>query len=478
MRINRFSAGASCALAAVVLVGCSSGNAVSPANKVTDGSNDVPFKACAPATCSGDLDGHKYQIVMPEKWNGSLIIYSPKSPSAVPGPEIAPGYVVGWQKGDKTAGDALVASGFALAGATTGLGGWQVDAQVAGAKLLHNHFISAVGAPNRTYVWGEGLGALSSANLGQQNDWVNGVASMCGLLAGVNPNFDIALDAAFAVKQLLYPQMKLAGYTSVQEAQQNYRGAMAAVNEAVRDRFGPGSAKISVIAAAAVVPTQTAKQSGGGLSGDRYAITQGLATILARSTIDRFAIEQQFGGNPSSNVGTDYIGRVSTKQQDRIDSLRPGATLKFLRIIQKGKRVSALPAARIAADGPGSGTLSDQPKVPTVTLHTEFDAVALVQNDSQYLSKAIAAGSDQKRLISVNITSPPTFGGDSKVAPYGAGHCNFTPTSIAGMIGILDTWVRREQYPTEVSIGKWLGSDSGFNTAYRLLPWPSGPTQP
>ena len=49
-------------------------------------------------------------------------------------------------------------------------------------------------------------------------EWVDGAAPLCGVLAGVVPNINLALDVSYAVKTLINPQLKLTGYSSYDEA--------------------------------------------------------------------------------------------------------------------------------------------------------------------------------------------------------------------------------------------------------------------
>jgi hypothetical protein len=111
-----------------------------------------------------------------------------------------------------------------------------------------------------------------------------------------------------------------------------------------------------------------------------------------------------------------------------------------------------------------------------VSLHTEYDADAIVQNEGAVIAAANQVGNDSRRLIQANVISPPLFGKEGEVN-IGAGHCTFTPASVAGTVVILDKWVRNGQFPTEASTTELLGPDSGYNPAYLHLKWPTGPTQ-
>ncbi len=77
-----------------------------------------------------------------------------------------------------------------------------------------------------------------------------------------------------------------------------------------------------------------------------------------------------------------------------------------------------------------------------MTLHTAADPLVVVQNET-LLRDASGSTDELVQLFTVAPdTYPPTPG-----APYGAGHCEFTPESRVGMIGLLDRWVRGGQQP-------------------------------
>jgi len=467
------------ALALLGVAGCSSGDGDAQSSTVRDTSTNVPFTACTPEACSGNLDGFQFEIVMPARWNGTLLMYSPDSPerdtsgaSTASVSEVAPG----WAAQSRAVADALAGQGYALAGLSTPGTGWPVDAQVAAMGKLRDHFQSSIGRPNRVYTWGQGVGAASSVVAAEQQEWVSGSAPMCGLLAGVNPNYDLALDAAYLVKSLLYRKMKLTNFASAAEATKTYREAMAAVRKAAADVYGPGGMQLAVIAAAGEIPTKNAANSGSGMRGKSVTVPEALAAILARSTIGRFEIEQQFGGNPSTNVGTDYSARVTASEREVLAIFDKKSVDRYLAIAARGQRVAADPAAREAAAKSGSPT--GQVRVPTVTLHTEYDARAIVQNESMLAISAARAGADQSRMLKINVTSPPSSYPEKGPVTYGAGHCNFTPQSILGTITIVNDMVRDDIYPTAVNTARLLGVESGYNPDYRLRQWPAGPDRP
>jgi hypothetical protein len=444
----------------------------------------VVFTPCGAGgfACTGQIDGTPYDIRLPETWNGSLLIYSHGlraiDPVAADGAafeplaEAAPGVA----SGVEAVADKLLEQGYALAGAGSPTGGWAIDDAIDSITTVREAFVTNVGVPNRIYTWGQSLGGLAALRSGEANDWVSGSASMCGLLAGLNPNMDLALDAAVGVKALLEPDLVLTGYTSAKQARTEYERAMKAVIAAAEDPLGEGLTKLQVIAAAAEIPSQTRTAEGTTLDQQRVAIVENLSRVLARTILERFRVEEQVGGNPSTNVGVNYGARVTADEAALIDAMAgsEGTTLALLQQMAGLPAVEADPAARTAADGlfPPPAALTK----PNVTMHTAVDPVAILANETLYGQAAAKASGQDIRWLSINVSNPPSPYPADGVAPYGAGHCSFTGTSIVGAVRILDDWVRLGRFPTWAGNTVAFGAPSGFAGPNNLPEWPQSPT--
>ncbi len=455
-----------------------------PVGDPADQSTDVAFTACGAGgfACTGTVGATPYDIRLPETWNGSLLIYShglrPVDPVAAGGPEFEPiaEAAPGLASGVDVVADALLEQGYALAGAGSPTGGWAIDEAIDSISAVREAFVTNVGVPNRIYTWGSSLGGLAALRSGAANDWVSGSASMCGLLAGLNPNMDLALDAAVGVKALLEPDLTLTGFTSAKKARAAYDRAMEAVTAAAEDLTGEGLTKLQVIAAAAEIPTQTRTAEGTTLDQQRVAIVENLSRVLARTTLERFRVEEQYGGNPSTNVGVNYGARVTTDEAALIDAMAgaEGATLGFLQQMAALPAVEADPAARDAAaeQYPAPSALTK----PNVTLHTAIDPVAILANETLFGQAAGEASGADIRWLSINVSNPPTPYPADGLAPYGVGHCSFTGTSLVGAVRILDDWVRLGRFPTWAGNTLALGTPSGFAGPNSLPEWPQSPT--
>ncbi len=133
----------------------------------------------APAWCEakqevGDLNGAKFRIDVPEKWNGGLVMYC-HGYSPVPGnfdnPKPNPVF------------DVFLNAGYAVAQSGYAAGGWAIQEAVADTEALRRYFSRKYGAPKETYVTGHSMGGLLTMMLLEMfpNVYDGGLA-LCGPL--------------------------------------------------------------------------------------------------------------------------------------------------------------------------------------------------------------------------------------------------------------------------------------------------------
>jgi pimeloyl-ACP methyl ester carboxylesterase len=472
---RRVAVAAAGTAAALLLSGC--GDPSTPLSDrqqdVRSSDSNVKMTDCA-SQCTGELDGAKYAIKLPERWNGTLLLYSHGYRFAAPAPPsfdpVNTNAQVSSTDSDGTGADplsaSLLAAGYALAGSSYKSNGWAAADGVKAGVDLHAQFVALVGTPKRTYVWGDSLGGLVTELLAEAHpDWVDGAAPMCGVLAGPNYNFDAALDVAFAVKTLIDPQLKLTGYTSQEDASANWVHASEAVKTAAADVAGGGTAKAIFIGSLVDAPVATLTYDGHDVTSQVKARVEALLTALAFGTSGRYELEQRVGGNPSDNSEADYSGRIDAAEADLIGTV--GGKLEALQQqLAAAPRVTADSTARAAFEqlGNPSGKLT----VPTATMHTEQDPLVLVQNETVFAARASAA-KRSSQLVQFFIKPPATYSETTK-APYGAGHCRFSDGQRQGLINVLDNWVRRSVYPSATGSASLIGQ--GADPTYRPGPWP------
>ena len=290
---------------------------------------NVAMKDCGSA-CTGSVGGAKYAIKLPQRWNGTLLLYSHGYRFAAPGPpDFSPvdtNAQVDSTDSDGTGHDPLaqqlLSQGYALAGSSYKSNGWAVADGVAAGEALHSTFVSLVGTPKRTYVWGDSLGGLITELIAEQNpSWVDGAAPMCGAVAGPNLNFDAALDVAYATKALIDPTLKLTGYSSQADAVANWTHAAKLVEAAAADTTHGGTGKVLFIAALVNAPTKTRTFDGADIVSQVKANVESLLTALAFGTAGRYEVEQRLGGDPSGNVTANYRDRIDSSEASLINTV-------------------------------------------------------------------------------------------------------------------------------------------------------------
>ncbi len=471
-------------VSALLLAACSSSSGST--SSVRDQSNDVPFKGCDQVKCSDTLNGAPYEIVLPTKWNGTLLIYSHGYRNAQPAPpdlqpvSTKPEPAPGWSSGAKDVGQALLDQGYALAGSAYKSNGWAVSDGVAAGNDLYEFFKANVATPNRVYVWGDSLGGLITQTIAEKYPWVNGAAPFCGAVAGLVPNMDLALDLAYGIKTLgIYPDMKLTGYSSYEEAVSTWTEAAKRVVAAAQDTAGGGTSKVLYLAAIVDAANQTFKFDGSTVTSKVSGYVESVLTALGFGTFGRYDVEQRYGGNVSGNQAADYSARISADEASLIDAVTAGAVATYNAAMAAGARVTpdaAATAKGLAEGGNPQGTV----QVPTITIHTAADPLVIVQNESflrTRYQKAQAAGQTKADLVQLYTVAPATYP-ESTGAPFGAGHCNFTKETRVNVVGLLNNWVRNGVTPLGDAILTALPPEStGYQPIYMPGPWPDAAIQ-
>jgi pimeloyl-ACP methyl ester carboxylesterase len=433
----------------------------------------APASGVTPGTYLGTLHGARFAVRVPASWNGRLLLYSHGYRQMIGGATTAQ-----YAPNDAVAAT-LLAQGYALAGSAYARNGWAVNDGVAAGVDLVTWFRAHIGKPSRVYAWGESLGGLVTQVLAEKHpDLVNGVAPLCGVLAGTNKNLDLALDFEVAVQRLLYPAMKLTDYTSYADAKAAFDGAFAAVAAAAsidpvtltpNAPTDPGGiARLLAVASLVDAPYKTKNADGTALASTVKGVVEAVATGLFYATVDRFELEQRVGGNPSTNAGVDYRHRVGAADNARFAAFgfSPDLLASLVGTVNRfGTRVAAdgTARARAAALGTPTGDLHDR----TVTMHTAYDPLVEVQNESVF-EALVAKHGDAGSLVQLYTTPPATYA----TAPYGAGHCNFTNAEYLAVVQALHAWVSTGLRPSATGI-KAKSGDPGFSTTYAPAAWPA-----
>lgn len=380
----------------------------------------VPALAIAGSEITGSTDGGAYyKIVVPDPWNGDLVIWNHGFSLAPPAPVSDLGPLAELQ----------LLEGYAVAASSYQQAGWALFKTRNDLQNLVGVFKENFGTPKRVFLNGGSLGglvtvaAIEDANIGN----VAGAFSFCGAVAG-SRNWDAALDL-----RLVYDAV-CADVTGA---------AIPGGAEGLppRPSFTQTDLGLAVNACTGVLtpPAFRTPDQNGRLKKilDTLLIPENfLLTDMGYATFgmsDLVHDPRKLAGKiGTGNAGVDYgdpainasIGRVSPN---------PGA------------------ANRLGKNYTPTGIVG---KTKIVTLHTDKDGLVLVENEGEY-AKAVPAGNITTAIV---VEDVPT-------------HCGFNPAEITAGWESLRAWVGGASQPTAAIIqGTCLAMPPTFGGPCRIDP--------
>lgn len=371
----------------------------------------VAAKSASVTTYKGKFpDGSKYLIQVPSNWDGTLVLYS--HGYVVPGSSNPPEDV-----GDPITGAYLLSNGYALGGSSYATTGWAVQQALPDQIKVLDKFQSLVGTPKRTIAWGHSLGGMITAGLVQRYpSRFDAALPMCGVVAGGVGVWNQALDSAFAFNELLGQGSGLQ-LVNIKDPLGNLTKAEKILSKAQKTL--QGRARIALAAALADVPgwfdpfskepapknyTAWEKNQYQWLSQDDFPFAFYL----------RAELEKRAGGNPSWNDGVGYgkeLGESADLAEVKALYKKAGLNLETdLSTLKNAKRIKAKPESvdYLKQNIIYNGEIT----IPVLTLHTQGDGLAVVENETAYHNVVHQAGNGA--LL-------------RELFVHRAGHCEFTP---------------------------------------------------
>jgi len=134
-------------------------------------------------------DGALYQFIVPNPWNGQLVVYSHgyvdrASPIALPNTPL-----------ELAAFQVITSQGFAVAYSSYAENGWAVKNGAETTHELRGLFANAVATPVRTYLVGTSEGGLITLDLAERfSGQYDGALSVCGVVGGATTAFHTVGD--------------------------------------------------------------------------------------------------------------------------------------------------------------------------------------------------------------------------------------------------------------------------------------------
>lgn len=392
----------------------------------------APAATAAPTVLTGELEGAPYRIVVPESWNGTLVVYAHgyRDRAHHPG-----------EVDDRAAEAAPVAAlepvltgmGYALAGSAYKTNGWAVKDGIADTRSLVSYFRGAVGMPARTLLWGFSMGSIVTLALAEETaGHFDGYLAACAVGAGSTRAWDgaaataLAYDAAFG-----WPS----GWGTVGDARDDVDFETNVLptmfGHLFGDPFGFGKTEfIRLVTGAAPSALPSPAPFGW------------LFTNVFFGTEARAELERRAGGPIAQNRTHAY----SLSAADRAYLAALGVDAQPLLDHMNARRAVAAPPSsrnyvRQWAD------FSGRIKKPVLTLHTQTDTLVPVSHESAYAGTVAAAG--RSGLLAQTFTD-------------GNGHCNFTGPQLVTALTALDAWAAGGARPTDASFPAALGFIPGF----------------
>jgi pimeloyl-ACP methyl ester carboxylesterase len=360
-------------------------------------------------------DGTAYRIDVPRDWNGTLLIgldYAAGQPSPT--------------------SVALLGRGYAMAGTTRLVTGWDVTRSIANQIATLDIFHERHPRPARVLVLGSSLGAhTGAATIQARPERFHGALLMCGGLAGAVGLWNSKLDAVFVAKTLIAPtnaSLPIIGIPAdfATGARPAWLNALAEAQQTP-----DGRARIALAAVIGQLPTWSDPRKPQPAPSDLAALQAGLYDSLAGGPLpvigqamsSRNEIERRSGGNISSNVGVDYRDLLARSgQQELVAALYRQANLDLeadLAALARAPRVAEDPEARAwTAPGVWNGQL----QVPVLTVNGIGDNISPVSGQEAYQRVVERAG----RAAMLRQTYTNT-----------AGHCGFSPAEVLAAVEAL-----------------------------------------
>jgi pimeloyl-ACP methyl ester carboxylesterase len=481
-----------------------------------------PVKNYDVQLCEGtDQYGAKYEIAMPKKFNGTLLVWSHgirKNSNLPPIPVVAPkGYIV-----DNSAeiaptpeiAAALLNQGFALAGSGVRVQGWNLREQVHAAIIVIDQARATFPEIDRIAAWGASLGGLSSQILAETYPGlVDAVATVCFSDSALS-EITMAGDFLWGVKTLFDPTIKAVNYSagaagyvemvtdigkvltvfgtiSATIKANPLTPAWPATSTAPATLTGPIPVRSAVLLLGLISGISTQSTTFDSSSGPKgpletsfgLAISPALAVLengaqaAILAVVANYDMELRAGGVVFDNSKTNYAARLG----DDGDVYAAGLSGKTATAGMLGYLSALNPAApRVTADASAVasmkalGEISGKITVPTITLTATADHIT-PPGATQYLinqyNSAISSGDSKKGLL-VNIWNKPADeytkfdAAGSPITPVkttnGTEHCNFTESQFMMVAKMLNDAAKSGKAPSAKTVAAAIKKDKNL----------------
>ena len=398
----------------------------------------LPAAKAAPLELSGEINGAPFRILVPENWNGTLLVFA----HAYRDKADHPGEIDN-RNADPTANVALeaplLAQGFALAGSAFKDNGWAIEEGILDTKNLVVFFRENVGKPQRTILWAASFGTLIAFKSMEQFGGIyDGALCLCGAGSGATRQWDSGVPAYLAYDVVF-----------------GIPGSWGTVGEVRNDldfdtevlaKLAPELSNIANFPKFEFIRL-VAKTPGRGITPPPppgffpgWVLTDFFFFTEARAELQRRA-----GGGFVQNLNQEYT--LTDAERSYLAGLGvPGPVVDaWLAQMNDRRNIEAKPSARNYVRN--NTDYNGKVRNPVLTMHTIIDPLIVVANESAYAELVASQGRDE--LLFQTYTT-------------GVGHCNFTGPQVLTALGAIDLWVRTGVRPTSAQFPAALGFNQTF----------------
>jgi pimeloyl-ACP methyl ester carboxylesterase len=474
-------------------------------------------KSVSVEKCTGTDDNKsKYEIIMPAKFNGTLMVYShgirynvnlPAIPVVSPKGSLI-NYAADVAPSEEVAA-ALLAQGFALAGAGVQTQGWNLEEGVESAFQVLTIARDKYSKINKVVTWGSSLGGLTSQALAEQYSGAVDAALPLCIADSAQAEITMAGDFLWGMKTLFNPAIKgtnysagQAGYiemltdlgtvlTTLQTLQANIAANPTApawpstttVPAALQAL--PVRSIVLLLGLMAGIPTQSntydASSGPAGASETTFglvlspalAVLENGAEAAILAVIANYDMEVRYGGVVFDNSTTNYAARVA-EELDQFAAPLTGrsnatAVLGYLSLMPRVKANAAAVAKMNSVY-----QLQGKIEVPTVVLATTADNITPA-GAAQYLKNQYEASvanevSKSGKLLTIwnkpddSYTKFSAAGAPitPAVKTNGTGHCNYTTSQILAVAKLAASAAKTGKLPSNSAVTAAIKNESNL----------------
>lgn len=397
-----------------------------------------------PLDLSGELNGAAYRIVVPQNWNGALLLFAHGySPNPVTNPDVA---ILG-----APTETLLLEHGYALAASGFRNAGWNVEEGIWDTQQLLIFFRTNVAHPKRVLIYGMSMGGAVALNSMEMfHGLYDGAVPICGAAAGtlnadLKLDFTVAYAAAFGWNPSWGDIGDLPdgeeGFLVYQQVMADFWGNFYQLSNP--DVF----ARFEFMRLVNDMPLGAFYQP----QGAQFAPGAVLNMMLGYYV--RYELEARAGGPAAQNANHVY----SLSDADRARLLGLGMTDAAMNdLLATMNGMANIEASRSARQYLKRFDPSGRIKSPVLMLHNIEDPLAIAPATQVYYESVAAQGRED--LLMRVYTSRP-------------GHCNVTPTQVLAMFEAMESWLDTgtapgaEAFPTDLE----------FVLDFEPGPWPQPP---